>query len=280
MGAYLCMVPFTWILNFCMALMGNSSCFTALFEVTAFNWQFTMFYNPVLRLSSSSEKIPWILPILVIYCHITKFPEQNSLRQCFRPSFCDSEIQKLLSWLPWTQGRGISARPPWLGLEDSLQANLESFSSLAKDSFHWAANNTSPEQERTQRTKASISSLLVNSSLAHSPWEGQRRAHSALLEAGSAFQPPVIPEWRDVCSRNLIPIHLQLRVEDLVYIRSRCTCEFSSAALRHTSETQLLTAGLQTKIIPLPIPPMPWWDRQHDSQTLLFKRLQMEVTGP
>jgi hypothetical protein len=47
MGAYLCMVPFTWILNFCMALMGNSSCFTALSEVTAFNLQFTMFYDPV-----------------------------------------------------------------------------------------------------------------------------------------------------------------------------------------------------------------------------------------
>jgi hypothetical protein len=36
--------------------MGNFSCFTALSEVTAFNWQLTMFYDPVLRLSSSSEK--------------------------------------------------------------------------------------------------------------------------------------------------------------------------------------------------------------------------------
>jgi hypothetical protein len=37
MSVYLCMVPFTWILNFFMALMGNSSCFTALSEVAAFN---------------------------------------------------------------------------------------------------------------------------------------------------------------------------------------------------------------------------------------------------
>jgi hypothetical protein len=54
MSVYLCMVPFTWILNFCMALMGNSSCFTALSEVTTFNWQLTMFYDTVSWLSSSS----------------------------------------------------------------------------------------------------------------------------------------------------------------------------------------------------------------------------------
>jgi hypothetical protein len=32
-----------------MALMGNSSCFTALSEVTALNWQITMFYDPVFK---------------------------------------------------------------------------------------------------------------------------------------------------------------------------------------------------------------------------------------
>jgi hypothetical protein len=123
-------------------VLGNFSCFMALFEVTsftAFNWQLPMFYGPVSRLSSSSVVL-WAESLCPSRIHVLKSNPQHISIKRVRPLGADRPGEQSpceQDQCPFERGLGSPSALPPESAGDTLSPQCISriFSCLCLDCY-------------------------------------------------------------------------------------------------------------------------------------------------